>query len=156
VTQLVVSAAEARILLGRKKRSRKRREQLLLNLGLSISTPRSLYLAGVVHPPINEWKAWPWQRYRIEKAKWHEWIAVVSQGMERVQLGQRVDVEVTCEFNDGRAHDPDGYTPKFALDALVIAGVLPCDSYRTIRWLRIQCVRAAQYGTLVQLLPVVA
>lgn len=148
-----VSAAGFRALQAKPKRTRKRAVQPAIDPAASYAGPLVLYLAGVTHPPINEWKAWHWTRYRDEKAKWETWVVLRSRGMRRWPAGSRVVVSVVSFFPDARPHDPDGYAPKFILDGLVAAEVLPGDSAATVDELRLRCVVADERGTLVTISP---
>lgn len=152
MTKHVSSGDFRRLFLPSKSSAHKRKEQPALDVRNSYGRGDVLFLAGITHPPINEWKGWHWTKYNREKKRWAAIIAPFARSMRRVAIGERVAVEVEFRFTDRRPHDPDGYSPKFILDALVAAHVLPGDSGRTVRPLIVWCEDgAAQTATWVYL-----
>ena len=70
--------------------------------------------------------------YRQDKERWH-WLvkAAIRERPER-PMGKAI-VALTYFFKDGRRRDPDNYSGKFILDALVREGVLADDSFFNVR-----------------------
>lgn len=149
----VLSAAEFLRAQAKRRDVKKRKAQPALDPSACYAGPLVLYLAGVTHPPINEWKAWHWTYYGAEKEKWATWVIHYARPMTRWTSGSKLVVRVVSFFPDQREHDPDGYAPKFILDGLTAAGVLPGDSGRTVAELRLRCVVADARGTLVTISP---
>lgn len=154
MTQDISAADYRRLFAPSKSGAHKRKEQPALDLRTSSGRGFELHLGGVTHPPINEWKSWHWRKYNAEKKRWREMILPFTRTMYHVAIGSRVAVEVVFRFPDHRRHDPDNYSPKFILDALVAGKVLPDDDCRVVRKLLVECLTGCAYpGTSVILLP---
>lgn len=72
--------------------------------------------------------------YRREKERW-QWKIKMAIGKNNTLKAplERAEVCITYFFPDKRRRDPDNYSGKFILDALVREGVLVDDSFDNIR-----------------------
>lgn len=71
--------------------------------------------------------------YRREKERWHYLIKAALYGIKKPQKPlEKVMVHITYHFKDRRRHDPDNYSGKFILDALVLEGIIKDDSFGVI------------------------
>lgn len=88
--------------------------------------------------------------YRQDKERWH-WLvkAAIRERPER-PIG-RAAVAVTYFFKDRRRRDPDNYSGKFILDALVREGVLADDSFFNVRLILAAAVDRAQPRTEIEI-----
>lgn len=85
------------------------------------------------HPSLNEWamRTLPVQSNVMKKA-WAAKIAQVVRHAGSPRLAGPVAVAVTTYFENKRRRDIDNYAPKFILDGLVEAGVIPGDDSETV------------------------
>ena len=66
--------------------------------------------------------------YRREKEKW-QWLIKTALGERPSAPFASAAVTITYHFADRRRRDPDNYSGKFILDALVREGVIKDDSF---------------------------
>ena len=66
--------------------------------------------------------------YRREKEKWR-WLVRAAIQEKPARPFDRATVSITYHFSDRRRRDPDNYSGKFILDALVRDGVIRDDSF---------------------------
>ena len=147
-----ISASVFRQLV-KKKPTGKRKAQRVADDARCSSDAYALHLVGVVHPPINEWKTWHWSKYRLEKQRWERLVARHCGNMRRWPADSHLRVEVVFRFADSRRHDPDGYAPKFILDGLVAARILPDDHGGIVHPLVVYCLPGTSDSTTVRITP---
>lgn len=70
--------------------------------------------------------------YASKKQEWH-WLIKAAIRKKPDKPFNRAAVEITYFFPDRRRRDPDNYSGKFILDALVKEGVLIDDSFFVVR-----------------------
>jgi Holliday junction resolvase RusA-like endonuclease len=86
-----------------------------------------------IPPSLNAWMIMKRPQMNNEKQKWKEfgiWL-VNKYGYSNSQL-ENVIITFTYYFNSKRRHDPDNYTPKFAMDFLVESGLLKDDNFNMV------------------------
>lgn len=71
--------------------------------------------------------------YQQEKEKWH-WLikAALANHPNKNKTFERAEVTIVYTFKDKRRHDPDNYSGKFILDALVKEHILTDDDFEHI------------------------
>ena len=69
--------------------------------------------------------------YQREKERWHWMIKAAVKDRPDKPL-EKAAVTITYHFRDGRRRDPDNYSGKFILDALVAESILIDDSFDVI------------------------
>ena len=105
-------------------------------------TRRATFRVDAIPLSLNEWsRRRPAYIARLKADYATEvWAAVLAARQHGTWDGQRfhqAECVVRYHFPDGQRRDPDNYTPKFLLDALVAAGVLTDDDFTHLD-LRIQ------------------
>lgn len=74
-------------------------------------------------------KQWEYQR---EKEKWH-WLVKAAIKKRPKQAYTKAVVRITYFFRDKRPRDPDNYSGKFILDALVKERIIVDDNFDVIK-----------------------
>lgn len=71
--------------------------------------------------------------YRKLKEEWY-WLIKSSIGREKPPKPFKTsEITICYYFKDRRRHDPDNYSGKFILDALVREGVIEDDSFKNVK-----------------------
>ncbi len=89
-------------------------------------------------PPSNDEYLGNSHHYRPYQIAKQEWLWMVRAALLRAKCKppepfQHAVVTIRYFFEDRRRHDPDNYSGKFILDALVHEGILADDSFFCIR-----------------------
>lgn len=94
----------------------------------------------VIHniPPSNNkflGKTTHYGEYQKVKREWH-WFIKAAITEKPKEPYKKAIVEITYFFKDNRDRDPDNYSGKFILDALVKEGIIIDDNFKVISlWL---------------------
>ena len=86
-----------------------------------------------IPPSNNEYmgNSHNFNKYRNEKQKWH-WMIKAAIKKKPAKPYVKATVELLYFFKTRVRHDPDNYSGKFILDALVSEGILKDDSFNNI------------------------
>lgn len=95
---------------------------------------KAVFRVEAVPPSLNSWSRRRPQAVAALKRDYAHWVAVgIAQARHRGGWDgsrfERARVVVRYHFRDHGRRDPDNYTPKFLLDAMVSAGVLADDDF---------------------------
>ena len=92
------------------------------------------------HPSINKWFILKRPAMNQMKANWKEFIVwfVENQGLSNLNI-KKCSMKFTTYFKTKIRNDVDNTVPKFALDGLVMAGLIVDDDYEHLRPLILDC-----------------
>lgn len=85
-------------------------------------------------PPSNNkymGKTYHFAQYQDKKREWHWRVKAAIKERLKVPF-ERAVVKLTYHFRDKTRRDPDNYSGKFVLDALVKEGIIKDDSFNCI------------------------
>ena len=90
-----------------------------------------------IHPSLNKWaKQWNPYKQGIEKRYIEEEVSYCS--LDVPEFENEVSITITYFMPSKRRYDPDNYSPKFYMDALVYNGIIRDDSGKIIKALIIK------------------
>lgn len=82
-------------------------------------------------PPSNNkymGKSYHFEQYQSKKREWHLRVKAAAKNKPKNPF-ERAVVKLTYHFRDRKRRDPDNYSGKFILDALVKEGIIKDDSF---------------------------
>ncbi|PTM58360.1 hypothetical protein [Desmospora activa] len=82
-----------------------------------------------IPPSLNQMRNMHYYKLNRVKREWARLISIVSAARRPSKPFERVVVTLTYHFPDKRRRDPDNYSGKFIMDALVDMGFLIDDSF---------------------------
>lgn len=116
---------------------------------------QSLKLIGIP-PTLNEIRRMHYHEQARVKLQWEQMVGIEVRMQKLKPMDKPAIVTYRFHFKDNRVRDPDGYaySAKAIQDGLVKNGILPDDSFRYVKELRItEGERRKAAGITVEIIP---